>query len=75
MTSSAEAYNYVLASIEMADSYFAFRCIEFMIEEFGKCFTEYKREKRDLIDAKCDRWAIVFPKYPTLKNQDNEHRR
>lgn len=74
MTSSKQAYDYVLKMVNEADTYFAFKCVDNCIAHFGVCFTELKAMKSELIDARCDKWRDVFSK-PNIqiKNQNNDH--
>lgn len=73
MTSSQQAYAYVEGLIDKADSYFAMKICDMAIDHYGKCFTELKMQKKDLIDKRFDRWHELFTK-PNIqiKNQNNE---
>lgn len=56
MTSSTEAYNFVLTMINNAENYFAFRCIDLSLEEYKRCFPELRGMRSELIDARHDKW-------------------
>lgn len=67
MTSSKQAYDYVDGLIDKADSYFAMKICDMAIEHYGKCFTELKMQKKDLIDKRFDKWHDLFQK-PKIQN-------
>lgn len=73
MTSSQQAYSFVVHLIGRADSYFAMKICDEAIDHYGRCFTELKAQKKELIDLRCDRWFELFQK-PNIKikNQNNE---
>lgn len=73
MTSSQEAYDYVATMIEQADTYFAFKCVDYCIEHYKSCFPLLIQLRKNLIDARHDKWTETFQK-PNIqiKNQNNE---
>lgn len=72
MTSPMQAYHFILDSIKRADTYFAFKCVDYNLEHFKSCFPEMRAMRSELIDARHDKWAEIFTK-PNIqiKNPDS----
>lgn len=72
MTSSQQAYHYILSMVNNADNYFAFRCIDLALEEYKACFPELRAMRSELIDARHDKWSEMRKPNIQIKNQNNE---
>lgn len=62
MQPNEQAFSYIEAMINSANTYFAFRCIDLAIDEFKTCYTQDRVMRGELIDARHDRFFDVFKK-------------